>query len=123
MYAQFFDPEGSMMADAFYRVEFGALLPGAPGIVVLENGQVRGSDGNYIYSGTYSGGEGPIEVLLNVKPIQADAPSVFGTVGQQFKLNLFGNFVPGGFTLAGSSPVQGGLGVSIRGTKVSEVGF
>lgn len=56
-----FDPEGSMMADAFYRVEFGALLPRiAPGIVVLENGQVRGGDSNYIYSGTYSGGEAPL---------------------------------------------------------------
>lgn len=111
------------MADGFYRVDFGALLPGVPGVVVLENGQVRGSDNSYIYAGTFSGVDGPFEVVLNVKPIQAEAPSVFGTVGQEFKLNLRGNFVPGGFVLAGSSPVPGGPGVSIRGTKVSEIDF
>lgn len=111
------------MANGFYRVDFGALLPGAPGIVVLEDGQVRGGDGDYIYSGTFSGSAGAVQAVLKVKPIKAGAQSVFGTVGKDFQLNLSGNFVPEGFVLAGPAPVQGGPQISIRGTKVSEITF
>lgn len=112
-----------MSANGLYRVDFGALLPGLPGIVVLENEVVRGGDGGYIYSGKFTGDQQSIEVSLKVKPIQADAPSVFGTVGQEFQLNLYGNFVPGGFVLAGAAPVPGGPRISIRGTKVSDLDF
>ena len=113
-----------MLTNGFYRVEFGALLPGAPGIVVLENGQVRGGDGgNYIYSGTFQGNAGSVDVVLKVKPIQAGAQSVFGTVGKDFQLKLSGQVVPDGFVLAGPAPDHGGPQISIRGKKVSEINF
>lgn len=112
-----------MSANGFYRVDFGALLPGAPGIVVLENGQVRGGDGGYIYSGTYTENSGEISAQLKVKPAQAGATSVFGTVGQAFQLNLAGSLSPGLFSLSGPAPVPGGPKISIRGTKVSEIDF
>jgi hypothetical protein len=112
-----------MSTNGFYRVDFSALLPGAPGIVVLEDSQVRGSDGGYIYSGSFSENGESIEAVLKVKPIEAGASSVFGTAGQTLQLSLSGRFVQGGFTLSGASPVPGGPGINIRGFKVSEVSF
>jgi hypothetical protein len=40
-----------MSIDGFYKVDFSAVLGGATGIVVVENGSVRGADDQYLYSG------------------------------------------------------------------------
>ena len=110
-----------MSANGFYRVDFGALLPGAPGVVVLEDGRVRGSDGAYIYTGLYTESQGSIEATIRVKPIEANAKSVFGTTGQAFELNLSGAFTGGGFRLSGNAPVPGGPKINISGAMVSQI--
>ena len=112
-----------MSANGFYRVDFGALLPGAPGIVVLENSQVRGGDGGYIYSGSFTENAGAITAQLKIKPVQPGAQSVFGTFGQTLTLNLSGQFVSGGFVLSGPSPVAGGKAINIQGQKVADPTF
>lgn len=110
-----------MSANGFYRVDFGALLPGAPGIVVLEDGRVRGSDGAYIYTGQYSETDGAIQAAIRVKPIEANARSVFGTTGQAFELNLAGAFTGAGFRLSGNAPIPGGPKINISGVLVSQI--
>lgn len=110
-----------MSANGFYRVDFGALLPGAPGIVVLEDGRVRGSDGAYIYTGNFTETQGAIEASISVKPIEAGARSVFGTTGQAFTLNLAGEFTGAGFRLIGNAPIPGAPKINISGILVSQI--
>ena len=110
-----------MQVNGFYRVNFGALLPGAPGIVVLEDGRVRGGDGAYIYTGQYTESQGAIDATILVKPIEAGAKSVFGTTAQSFELRLAGAFSGAGFKLSGNAPIPGGPQIHISGALVSQI--
>lgn len=103
-----------MLENGQYKVDFGASLPGAGGHVKLDDGVITGQDDQYRYEGTYEVVGTQISAHLTVSAYVANAVSVFGTPGGQFTLELKGQVVPGGFSLAGQSPF-GGPGIVING--------
>ncbi|WP_175160926.1 GrlR family regulatory protein [Achromobacter aegrifaciens] len=117
-----------MLRDGFYKVDFAASIPGAGGVVTLENGVIRGGDNQMIYSGSYGvSGSGPnaamnITAELSVRAYVNGANSVFNTGSQPFRLKLSGTTDGTSFRLGGPSPA-GGPGIVIAGTFVAPVDF
>ncbi|HDR9178380.1 TPA: hypothetical protein QDB23_005686 [Burkholderia vietnamiensis] len=107
-----------MPANGFYAVKFSALVQGAGGIVVLEDGNIRGGDDQYLYSGTYSGQDGRLSAKITVKAYSPQAISVFNTVGGKFTLDLVGNVIGDGFQASGPAPVPGAPGITIHARKL-----
>ncbi|REG61547.1 type III secretion system (T3SS) negative regulator GrlR [Paraburkholderia sp. BL6669N2] len=110
-----------MPTNGFYAVEFSAVVQGAGGIVVLEDGNIRGGDSEYLYSGTYSGQDGRLSAQITVKAHSPKAVSVFNTIGGKFKLDLVGNVVGDGFQASGNAPVPGAPGITIRARKLDDL--
>lgn len=117
-----------MLRDGFYKVAFSAGLPGAGGIVVLENGAVRGGDNQMLYSGavSFSGSDpsGPVQMTadLAVRSYVVGANSVFNAGSSPFKLALTGTAQGESFSLRGPSPF-GGQGITIAGDYLAPLDF
>ncbi|TFL14205.1 hypothetical protein CSC67_08620 [Pusillimonas caeni] len=112
-----------MALSGFFRIDFGAALPGAPGVVVVENGMVRGSDGIFLFSGTFSDGDGRCRAVVNVKSINGSPLTVFNTHQSSFQLGLEGQADDSSFVLKGGGPVQGQIGITISGRKIADLNF
>ncbi|MBK1821296.1 GrlR family regulatory protein [Burkholderia orbicola] len=110
-----------MTIEGFYRVEFGAAIPGAGGVVVVEGGRLRGADDQYLYSGTVSGPDERLHVEIIVKAYAPGAVSVFQTVGGTFQLTLTGNVTGSSFQVSGPAPFPGMPGITVRGTRVADI--
>ncbi|VVE84989.1 GrlR family regulatory protein [Pandoraea sputorum] len=110
-----------MAKDGFYKVDFGALIQGAGGIVVIEGGKIRGGDDQYLYSGTASTQGNSISAELRVAAYAATAESVFGTRGGAFNLVLQGDLVGDGFVVTGKSPTGAGPDIVVRATRIAEL--
>ncbi|WP_081478011.1 GrlR family regulatory protein [Achromobacter arsenitoxydans] len=117
-----------MLKNGFYKVDFAASLPGAGGIVVLDDGVIRGGDDQMIYSGTYGvTGSDPsvpasMTALLSVRAYVRNANSVFNTGSQPFSLTLSGTGDGTSFQLGGPSPT-GGPGIVITGAFIAPLEF
>ncbi|MFM0060626.1 hypothetical protein PQR64_33885 [Paraburkholderia phytofirmans] len=110
-----------MPTNGFYAIEFSAVVQGAVGIVILEDGNIRGGDSEYLYSGTYSGQDGRLSAQITVKAHSPKAVSVFNTIGGKFTLDLVGNVVGDGFQASGNAPVPGAPGITIRARKLEDL--
>jgi hypothetical protein len=93
-----------MHIDGFYKVDFSAVLKGAAGIVVVENGNIRGADDQYLYSGTVTLVGDEINIKLTVKAYAPGAVSVFNTPGGKFDLLLSGKAVGRNLHFSGPAP-------------------
>ncbi len=109
-----------MLREGHYKVDFDAALPGLGGRVTLKNGIVKGGDGPYAYSGTYSEEGAQLIVLICLFATHPGAVSVFGTQGGAFELALTGSASADGFVLRGKSPV-GGREIHISGCHLDTV--
>lgn len=110
-----------MGASGFYQISFGATLPGAPGIVVIENGNVRGSDGIFLFSGKWADGGGRCRAVVQVRAINGSALTVFNTHETSFELGLEGPLTDTEFVLKGGGPVPGQIGITIHGRKIADL--
>ena len=108
-----------MAESGFYKVEFSAQLPGAGGIVILDDGTVRGGDGQYLYSGTFEETPSGVVASIRVRAASASAKSVFGSAGGSFDLSLSGTSDANNFRITGPSPFPGGAGITISGTRLA----
>jgi hypothetical protein len=117
-----------MLKDGFYKVDFAAGLPGVGGVVVLENGAIRGGDDQMIYSGSYGiMGSDPsarcsMTAEISVRPYVKGANSVFNTGAQAFSLKLSGTSEGSTFNLGGPSPA-GGPSIVIAGAFIAPLDF
>jgi len=117
-----------MLIEGFWKVDFAASIPGAGGVVILENGAIRGGDNQMIYSGSYGvSGSDPSATMsmtgeLSVRAYVKDANSVFNTGAQSFTLKLSGTTDGSSFRLSGASPA-GGPGIVIAGTFIAPLDF
>lgn len=110
-----------MAVSGFFKVAFSALLPGAGGLVAVENGKVRGGDGQYLYSGAVTEANGSATAVLRVKAHAPNASNVFGGHSGGFTLNLSGTVTATGFTFSGPSPLGSGPNIQIIGTRVASI--
>lgn len=99
----------------FYKVCFHAALPGAGGIVTVENGKIRGGDDQYLYSGTLVEKEDSLSSRVTVTAMSDRAISVFGSNAGKFSLDLVGKSNFDRFYLAGPAPFPGSAGIEISG--------
>lgn len=117
-----------MLIEGFWKVDFAASIPGAGGVVVLENGTIRGGDNQMIYSGSYGvSGSDPNAKMsmtgeLSVRAYVDGANSVFNTGSKPFTLKLNGTTDGSSFRLTGASPI-GGHGIVITGKFIAPLDF
>lgn len=105
-----------MTIDGFYAVSFSALLRGG-GLVVVENGKVRGGDNEYLYSGEVSGPSDRLRAVLKIKAFAPNAVSVFNTKGGEYILQLTGQVTGNDLVFSGSAPGSGQT-ITIRGRRL-----
>jgi hypothetical protein len=94
------------MVEALWSVDFASSLGTINGgIVVLEDGCVRGGDGQYLYTGSYryACGNNILDASIRVKEYRAvpDRRSIFG-LGEVFHLKLRGTVARGHMKLSGA---------------------
>jgi hypothetical protein len=111
----------SNIKTGFYKVAFHAALPGAGGIVVVENGNIRGGDNQYLYSGTISENGTHVSAKIVVTAMSSATTSVFGSTGGKFELDLTGIVEEKRFQLTGPSPFPGTQGIEITGTWITNL--
>lgn len=99
--------ETSMSLNGFYKVSFGAALPGPGGIVILKDGGITGSDDQFLFSGTYSTSGNRLSGQITVAAYVEDATTVFGRPADKFTLRLDGEYHQDGFSLLAPSPFGG----------------
>lgn len=97
----------SMSLNGFYKVSFGAALPGPGGIVILKDGEITGSDNQFLFSGTYSTSSNRLSGQITVAAYEEGATTVFGRPADKFTLRLDGEYHQGGFSLLAPSPFGG----------------
>lgn len=111
-----------MAVSGFFKVQFSALGPGAGGIVIVEDGKVRGGDNQYLYSGSFvETGAGAATANLRVKAHTPNAKDVFGGTGGSFNLSLTGQIDDTRFSFSGPSPRPGSPPITIHGVKVAQL--
>lgn len=110
-----------MAISGFFKVEFSALTPGAGGVVIVEDGKVRGGDNQYLYSGSYSEAPTGTTATLRVKAYTSSAKDVFGGKGGAFDLSLTGQIDDTSLSFTGPSPKPGSPPITIRGTKIAQL--
>jgi hypothetical protein len=110
----------SNIKTGFYKIAFHAALPGA-GIVVVENGTIRGGDDQYLYSGTISENGAHVSANIVVTAISDNAISVFGTIGGKFTLSLTGEVARDRFHLTGRSPFPSTQAIEVTGTWITSL--
>ncbi|QGS32422.1 GrlR family regulatory protein [Cupriavidus metallidurans] len=108
-----------MVKDGFYKVQFSAAVQGAGGVVVVENGVVRGADDQYLYAGKIATNGSSLTAQISVSAYQPNAVSVFNTAGGKFTLSLSGTVSGDNFHLTGNAPIAGIPEISIHGSRVA----
>lgn len=108
-----------MALSGFFKVDFGAALPGIGGIVIVENNVVRGSDGQFLFSGSFSGSPDALTATVRVKSVAGQPMTVFGTNQSSFDLALKGTESGDTFSLAGDGSASGQTGIRIEGVRIA----
>jgi hypothetical protein len=91
--------------EGLWTAEFGSstgMVGG--GVAVFLDGRVLGGDGGYYYTGEYVFRADTFVATLRIIPFIQGALSVFGTVGQELKLDLTGVVTPDGRATAQGHP-------------------
>ena len=106
--------------EGFYKVVFNTIHKlGDDGIIVIEGGKVRGADGQYLYSGSFSGEPGRLKAKITIAAASGNSESVFGMHGGKYTLDLTGTSNDSLFLLAGSASLPGSPLITIRGTWIA----
>jgi hypothetical protein len=68
------------MDDGLYKVRFETPRGSGTGVVVLQDGHLRGGDSSMFYTGTYTLHDGAFSarILTNVHTVAPHKPSIFG---------------------------------------------
>ncbi|ARP90308.1 hypothetical protein CAL14_08430 [Bordetella genomosp. 9] len=117
-----------MIRNGFYKVKFSAQIRDARGLVVLENGTIKGGDDEMVYVGEYGeqsanpSGPSQMTATISVRAYVPGANSVFNSGDRPYKLSLSGKASGDSFTLEGPSPF-GGPGITIQGSFVAPLEF
>jgi hypothetical protein len=110
-----------MSIEGFFKVDFSASILGAGGVISVENGNVRGGDDQYLYSGTVSGPDNALRAELTVAAYVPGAVSVFNAPDKRFRLTLTGTATGDSFQFSGSAPHPGHQGITIRGKRIASI--
>ena len=108
------------MKQGLYKVLFQTPLGYGAGVVVLENGRIRGGDFAMYYTGTYSLKNGVFEANVSINPHTSvpSSVSVLGTTKADLKLQ--GNYSSDSASATGTSPQAPGITFSAQLTWLSE---
>jgi hypothetical protein len=74
--------------EGFWTAQFKTPLGLGFGVAYFRDGKVFGGDSGYTYLGTYSEDQNRINAVINVAPFSPGVPSVFGSIGSAFRLNI-----------------------------------
>jgi hypothetical protein len=78
--------------EGFWTAEFGSSVGiFGGGVVFFQGKKLMGGDSSYFYVGEYTVVENAFTATLQVNPFILGVPSVFGTVGEKFILDLAGS--------------------------------
>lgn len=92
------------MIEALWSVKFIVPNNGAygAGVVVLENGLIRGGDSNYYYLGNFEVRDGGIRASVNIHHYFGPLNNVFGPL-TQVEVSLSGGIAYDRFTMTGTA--------------------
>jgi hypothetical protein len=77
--------------EGFWTAEFGSSVGiFGGGVAFFQNPRIMGGDSSYFYMGEYTLTGDAFTAEIEVSPFIQGVPSVFGTAGQKFTLNLVG---------------------------------
>lgn len=93
--------------EGLWTVEFGSTIGqfGA-GVVVLQNGIVRGGDNAYYYTGTYEQHGSRFTLIIDATPFVEDIESIFKTLGTRLRLNISGLLKQDGRNAVGQGTID-----------------
>jgi T3SS negative regulator,GrlR len=110
-----------MLDGVFYLTFQSSMGVLGAGLAVLENGQIRGGDDSYLYSGWYKPEVNGVDFSghVDVKYYQGDVGSIFGFL-DSFQLNLSGSFTKGGLRAGGYVKGQPLYKMSLDGVRIED---
>jgi len=78
--------------EGFWTAEFGSSVGiFGGGVAFFQNRKIMGGDSSYFYMGEYTLAGNDFRAKIEVSPFIQGVPSVFGTAGQKFTLELVGS--------------------------------
>ncbi len=95
------------MKNGLYAVSFATPMGQGDGVIVLQDGSVRGGDSALFYTGTYSVEGGSFSATITTGRHAAHLPSVFGV--DVVTINLHGDWSGDKASVTGTSPQAPGL--------------
>jgi hypothetical protein len=103
-----------------YKAEFTTPLGEGSGIVVVENGRIRGGDSGMLYLGEYTGSGDSITATVKISrhSVTQAVASVFGI--DNATINLKGLTTPTSATVEGTSPQAPGIQFHAVLTRVAD---
>lgn len=107
------------MIEAFWKIRFVTESENGAGILVLENGLIRGGDSNYYYTGFYKVNDKVINAEVTVTHYFGHLNSVFGAL-TNVKMKLSAKVNDHSFTLSGEA-VDLGQAVNIKIERIGEL--
>lgn len=106
--------------EGFYKVVFNTDRElGDDGIIVIEGDKVRGADGQYLYSGSFSGDPERLTANITIASASSNSESIFGMHGGKYMLDLTGTASDNLFQLSGTASLPGSPVITIRGTWIA----
>jgi len=108
------------MKNGLYKAKFGTRLGEGIGLVVAQDGMIRGGDIRLYYTGTYTvnGNQVAGKISTNLHTAAPGTNSVFGA--DQVVIDLSGTFNGNTATLTGTSPHAPGVAMKVMLTKLSD---
>jgi len=111
-----------MINGVFYLTFESSLGVLGAGLAVLEDGQIRGGDDSYLYSGWYKSENEDSTFIaeVGIQHYQGDQGSIFGFL-DSFQLELVGSSTKGGLRASGSIKAQPAFKISLEGVRIEDI--
>jgi hypothetical protein len=106
--------------NGMYKVFFKTALGEGAGVIITENGTIRGGDSAFYYLGTYHQHAGHIEAQVTGKRHSPGLPSVFGPNQASITLTGQSQGDEAHYDFKGSSPEAPGVIISALLTKLAD---
>ena len=111
-----------MSVEALWSVEFMSNLGGiGAGVVIFENGNVYGGDGNYYYLGDYKIVNSRVDATVKVVHYAGPPNSIFGQDMRPFNLKIEGDVSERVMNLSGFRDDDSSKQMGLRLTKRAEL--
>ena len=107
------------MIEAFWKISFINQPDASPGVLVLENGLIRGGDSNYYYVGTYKVEDDIIYADVSVIHYFGFLNNIFGTL-EKVEVKVSGKIDHDNFILSGEA-VELGQAVDVSVERIGEI--